>query len=653
MDRFRFVSAFAAVFGLGVSAPANPDPATWRPADAPLLTPWAADVDPAAPLPEYPRPQFVRERWASLNGLWQFAETRAETAPPFGTDLAETILVPFPWESALSGVRRQLDSRQAHYRRTFTVPADWRAGGQRVLLHFEAVDWQATAYINGRFAGQHRGGYDPFSFDITPYLKSGDDTPQELVVHVWDPGNDEAIAVGKQANSRFSDPQRYTYAPSSGIWLPVWLEPVPARHLAAVQLVPDIDAGTLTVTASPAALATGCSIEAVARHGTIEVGRATGEPSRPFTVPVPDARWWWPHDPFLYDLDLILRGPDGTELDRVTSYFGMRKIALGQERINHRGPIQKIYLNNRFVFQFGPLDQGYWPDGLHTHPTDEALRFDLEGIKAWGFNMVRKHIKVESRRWFAHCDRLGLLVWQDMPSTFQARSAADQAQFETELAAMVRTHWNAPSIVNWIVFNEHWGAYDVKRLTEFVMELDPSRLVTGNSGIDAGRPHFDYQVGHIIDNHHYRPPTYPFATSERASVNGEYGAIGYLVEGHVWDPDGPWVHYNYAGLEAATAEYEQFAAELLDYKTNRLLSGAVYTQWTDVENEMNGLYTYDRKVEKLDRARVTAANRSLWVDDLATAPGARPAPTFRNRTDGGAEATPEESNANALPAAAP
>jgi beta-galactosidase/beta-glucuronidase len=325
----------------------------------------------------------------------------------------------------------------------------------------------------------------------------------------------------------------------------------------------------------------------------------------------------------------------------VTGYFGMRKIALGAERVNNRGPVQKLHLNHRFVFQMGPLDQGFWPDGLHTHPTDEALRFDVEGIKAWGFNMVRKHIKVESRRWFYHCDRAGLLVWQDMPSTFKARTLEEKAQFEIELARMIRTHWNSPSVVNWIVFNEHWGAYDVERLTNFVMALDPSRLVTGNSGIDAGKPHFDYQVGHIIDNHHYRPPTYPFATSSRAAVNGEYGAIGYLAEGHVWDTDGPWVHYNYKGKEDATAEYEKFAAQLREFKNVQMLSGAVYTQWTDVENEMNGLYTYDRKVEKLDRARVTAANRSLWVDDLKGAPRTSTTNTV-NPTDGGSEQTPDE-----------
>jgi beta-galactosidase/beta-glucuronidase len=603
---------FAAAASLLIT-PAAGWTADWAPAPSLLTTPWAADVDPASVLAEYPRPQLVRERWLSLNGLWEFEEARPGDPAPAGRVLGERILVPYPWESALSGIRRQLASQRAHYRRAFSVPADWRTDGQRVLLNFEAIDWEAVVFVNGRFAGQHRGGYDPFSFDITPHLSPGE--PQELTVTVFDPGNDQGIAVGKQANDRFADPQRYSYSPSSGIWLPLWIEPVPARHVTDYHAVPDIDQQTLTVTVFPDAHGPNLTAEVIARSGGAAIGRAEGPVNAPLVVPVPSPRLWSPVDPFLYDLDVVLL-QDGREVDRIRGYFGMRKISLGQVRVNGRGPVQKLFLNNRFLFQMGPLDQGFWPEGLHTHPSDAALRWDVEQTKAWGFNLTRKHIKVESRRWFYHCDRAGLLVWQDMPSTFKVRTLEERAQFEAELARMIRTHWNSPSVVVWVVFNEHWGAYDVERLTNAVMALDPSRLVTGNSGIDAGRPHFDYQVGHIIDNHHYRPPTYPFATSARAAVNGEYGAIGYRVEGHVWDVDGPWVHDTYANREAATAEYERFVAQLREFKDNRLLSGAVYTQWTDVENEMNGLHTYDRRVEKLDRARVTAANRSLWVGDL-------------------------------------
>lgn len=612
-------------------------PHDWRPAPAPLMSPWSALVDPADVHGEYPRPQFTRERWLNLNGLWEFQEAQPTDASPFGQTLREKILVPFPWESSLSGIRRQLTSQRAHYRRTFEVPAAWRTNNQRLILNFEAVDWEATVFINGRFAGQHRGGYDPFSFDITPHLKESG--PQELLVTVFDPGNDQGIAVGKQANSRFADPQRYTYAPSSGIWLPVWLEPVPTVYLTDFQAVPDIDAQTLSVSASPSAAATDLTLEAIARVGERIVARDEGPAHQTLSLAVTSPRLWSPVDPFLYRLELVLK-QSGRTVDRISSYFGMRKIALGQVRVNGRGPIQKLFLNNCFVFQMGVLDQGFWPDGLYTHPTDAALQWDVDQIRAWGFNMTRKHIKVESRRWFYHCDRAGLLVWQDMPGTFKARTLDEKAQFETELSRLVRTHWNSPCIVNWIIFNEHWGAYDVKRLTEFVMELDPTRLVTGNSGIDAGNPHFDYQVGHIIDNHHYRPPTYPFATSSRASVNGEYGAIGYRVNGHLWDSDGPWVHFNYEGNEAATLEYIKFTQQLRDFRDNRLLSGAVYTQWTDVENEVNGLYTYDRKIEKLDRARTTSANRSLWESDLSDSPYAAPS-SPANPTDGGSDQVPD------------
>jgi len=640
MPTFPSLRNFACrCFLLAATGSLLPGATEWKPATAPLMTRWGENIDPANVLPEYPRPQLQRKDWLSLNGLWQFQEMQATDPLPAGQTLKDNILVPFPWESALSGIRRQLASQRACYRRTFSVPAAWQ--GKHVLLNFEAVDWEATVYVNGRFAGQHRGGYDPFSFDITPHLVATG--PQEIIVTVFDPGNDQGIAAGKQANERFNEPQRYTYAPSSGIWLPVWLEPVAEHHIADFHAVPDIDAQSVEVTVSPESGVAGLTAEIVARMGDKVVGRAEGTVNVPLTVPVPSPRLWWPEDPFLYDLDVVLK-KDGSVVDRATGYFGMRKIGLEALHVNNRGPGQKIFLNHRSLFQFGPLDQGFWPDGLYTHPTDEALRFDVEGIKAWGFNMVRKHIKVESRRWFYHCDRAGLLVWQDMPSTFKVRTMEERAQFESELARMVRTHWNSPCIVDWIVFNEHWGAYDVERLTNFVMALDPSRLVTGNSGIDAGRPHFDYQVGHLIDNHHYRPPTYPFATSSRAAVNGEYGAIGYLAEGHVWDVDGPWVHYNYKGKDEATAEYEKFAKQLLEFKNIQLLSGAVYTQWTDVENEMNGLYTYDRKLEKLDRARITAANRSLWVDDLAGTPPVV-APVSSNPTDGGAAATPDEGRA--------
>lgn len=573
----------------------------WKMAEAPLTTPWASEVDPGNVLGEYPRPVMERAEWVNLNGIWQFREAEEGEPVPVKKKLDETILVPFPWESALSGIRRQLDSHRAWYRRTFRVPADWE--GSRILLHFGAVDWESKIYVNGRCVGTHRGGFDAFSFDITTYLDPRGE--QELIVEVWDPTNTASIATGKQNRVKFSVPAGYSYTPSSGIWQTVWLEPVPKTYIRDIRLVPDLDREGLHVTVFPSENTDGLNGKVTVREGKKVVATGQGKLIEPFFVSITDPRTWSPDAPFLYDLEIELVDSLST-IDRVESYAGIRKISLEKE-----AGAQRLYLNNEFLFQMGPLDQGYWPDGVYTAPTDEALRWDIEMMKVFGYNMVRKHIKVEPQRWYYWCDRLGLLVWQDMPSTFRVRSEEEETQFELELDRMIRTHWNHSSIVNWIVFNEHWGAYDVERLTENVMALDPSRLVTGNSGIDAGRPDLDYEVGHIVDNHSYRPPSTPFASNRRACVNGEYGAIGYKIPGHIWDPDGPWVHHNYEGKEAATLEYERFIEMILGFQKNAL-SGAVYTQWTDVENEMNGIYTYDRKVVKLDRERVTKANRSTY-----------------------------------------
>ncbi len=576
----------------------------WKPAPAPLMTPWAADVKPDNVLGEYPRPIMVRKQWQNLNGLWEFQEAQASDAVPANKKLASTILVPFPWESALSGVRKQLSSQRAWYRKTFAIPANWK--GQNVLLHFDAVDWEAVVYVNGRCAGTHKGGYDAFTFDITPYLRTKG--MQEILVAVYDPGSDEGIAYGKQSNDRFANPHGYSYTSASGIWQTVWLEPVPKSHITDLHVVPDIDREEITVTVNPSAGTSKMRIEVIALDGTIEVGRSTGLLNHPITVAIPKPKLWSPDSPFLYDLKIILKD-SLTTVDQVESYVGMRKISLKP----YKG-MQRLALNNEFLFQFGPLDQGFWPDGIYTAPTDAALKWDIEQTKAWGFNMIRKHIKIEPQRWYYWCDKLGILVWQDMPSTFNERTEEEKIQFETELQHMVKSHWNHPSIINWVVFNEHWGIYDVERMTRLVMALDPSRMVTGNSGIDARKPHVDFEVGHIKDNHSYRPPSLPLISSNRATVNGEYGAIGYKIDGHIWDIDGPWVHFNYADKEAATKEYERFIEMLLKFQAGGL-SGAVYTQWTDVENEMNGLYTYDRKVMKLDKDRVTKGNLSTRAKD--------------------------------------
>ena len=488
----------------------------WQMAEVPLQTPWASEVNPQQVLPEYPRPMMQRERWLNLNGLWEFKPVELGEPIRFGESLQDQILVPYPWESALSGQRIQLDSRRARYRRTFDLPSGWQR--DRLLLHFGAVDWEASVYLNGQFVGQHRGGYDAFSFDITPFLSP--ETPQELIVEVWDPGNDEPIAYGKQNNDRFRDPKRFVYSASSGIWQTVWLEPVGKLAIVDFHAEPDIDARQVRVSVDLNQKPGGCFLRATLSDSTQMVASAEGKWLEPLVLDLPHPRWWTPQDPFLYPLTLEVVDSSGQVYDRIESYVGMRKISIAP---NEYGA-QQILFNNRFLFQMGPLDQGYWPDGLYTAPTDEALQWELAQIKAFGFNMVRKHIKIEPQRWYFWCDKLGLIVWQDMPSAFTKqvkRSEEQEIQFESELQRMIKTHWNHPCIVNWVVFNEHWGLYDVDRLTEMVMALDPSRLVTGNSGIDAGKPDVDFEVGHLKDNHSYRPPSVPFANDRRAVVNGE------------------------------------------------------------------------------------------------------------------------------------
>lgn len=573
----------------------------WKVNPAPLMTPWTQQVDPQNVLPEYPRPQMKREEWCNLNGVWQFQAAEFGEPAPFDQTLGEQILVPFPWQSALSGIRRMIPTQRAWYRRLFKIPETWK--NQTILLHFGAVDWESVIYINGKCVGVHKGGYDSFSFDISPFLNSNGD--QEIIVGVYDPGSDAPIARGKQVNHKFDDPKGYHYSPSSGIWQTVWLEPLPRRSsIREFKIIPDVDLSQVAVLVTISESFTGDSVRIVIKEGATIVGQQSGDAFSKIIVPIPDAKLWSPNSPFLYDLEITLMDKK-EKLDEVGSYFGMRKISLNPEP-----GLKKILLNNEFVFQMGLLDQGFWPDGIYTAPTDDALRWDVKMIKEFGYNMVRKHVKIEPARWYYWCDSLGLLVWQDMPHTFQQHTEQSKLQFEHELHQMIVQHWNFPSIVNWIIFNEHWGLYDVHRLTKSVMALDPARLVTGNSGIDAGKPDLDYEVGHIKDNHSYRPPNCAFATSKRAVVCGEYGAIGYKIPGHIWDIDGPWVHHNYDGKEAATIEYETFIGQILEFIELDGLSAAVYTQWTDVENEMNGIYTYDRKVIKLDKAMVKAANES-------------------------------------------
>ena len=559
----------------------------WQMQTAALMTDWAQQVDPANPLPEYPRPQMVRTNWLNLNGIWQFQAGATNDPVPVGQTLASEILVPFPMESALSGVKQY--HAFSWYRRTFTVPAAW--SGQNLLLHLDAVDWESEVFVNGHSLGVHRGGYDPATYNITPYVTGSG--AQELIVRVYDPTDAAGYPRGKQSLS----PGGIMYTSVSGIWQPVWLEPVPAASsIASLKLVPDIDHTRLAVTANVAGTTSGVTVGAVARIGTNVVGRVSGAPGAVLQLPVPAPNLWSPTNPFLYDLDVTLSNGAG-QVDAVSSYFGMRKVSLG----TNNGFI-KIFLNNQFVFEFGPLDQGFWPDGIYTAPTDLALKSDLEQEKALGWNMVRKHIKVERQRWYYWADKLGIMVWQDMPSLNSYTGnpqPVDAPQFESELVRMVTNHWNSPAIVSWVVFNEGQGQHDTAALVAEVKALDPSRVVNQASGGDN-----QFDVGDITDVHAYPDPGYAVSAS-KAVVCGEYGGVGLGITNHTWAPG--WGYVSAADGDDLAAKFESFSTELCDYVQNHGLSAAVYTEITDVEVELNGMLTYDRKVLKPNLRRMQAA----------------------------------------------
>jgi Glycosyl hydrolases family 2, sugar binding domain/Glycosyl hydrolases family 2, TIM barrel domain/Glycosyl hydrolases family 2 len=576
--------------------------ADWKPAQGPLMTRWAKDVSPNEVLPEYPRPQMVRSKWQNLNGLWQFAIAKPNEEPPLNKKLDEQILVPFPVESALSGVMKHAE--RIWYRRTFTVPKDW--AGQHVLLHFGAVDWEAKVWVNGKELGVHRGGYDPFSFDVTDALKG--DGEQELIVGVWDPTDAGTQPRGKQVNK----PGGIFYTAVTGIWQTVWLEPVSKLSIQSLEILPDVDAGTVMITVKTRGNK-GKNLHAlyeIRSKGEPVLSNMTGAPDDSIIFALSgnkqDVKLWSPESPFLYDLKVSLL-EDAKVLDTVESYFGMRKIAV----VKDEKGVPRIQLNNKTIFQVGPLDQGWWPDGLYTAPTDEALKYDVEITKKFGFNMTRKHVKVEPARWYYWCDTLGLLVWQDMPSGDAStkdkekeikRTSESAKQYEKELAAMIENLHNYPCIVMWVVFNEGWGQFDTKRITEWTKKTDPTRLVNNASGWN------DMNVGDVHDIHVYPGPAAPPIGEKRAGVLGEFGGLGLGVDGHTWSKK-TWGYRGTADKEDLTRKYERLLAGVWKLKDEKGLNAAVYTQITDVETEANGLLTYDREIIKLDLDRAAAVNK--------------------------------------------
>ena len=579
--------------------------AQWQPAGDKLKTKWASEIDVNNVLPEYPRPIMERTQWQNLNGLWNYAILPIGKQTP--TTFDGEILVPFAVESSLSGVQKRLGTdNELWYQREFTVPSAWK--NNRVLLHFGAVDWKADVWVNDVKVGQHTGGFTPFSFDVTAALKNG---ANKLVVKVWDPTDQGFQPRGKQVNR----PEGIWYTPVSGIWQTVWLEPVPEKYIENVKTTPDIDKNILKVEALINQCAASDKVEVKVLDGTRVVATGQSINNQPVEIAMPeDVKLWSPQSPFLYNLEITVSSGN-KQLDQVKSYAAMRKFSTKRD---DKG-IVRLQLNNKDLFQFGPLDQGWWPDGLYTAPTDEALEYDVIKTKDLGFNMIRKHVKVEPARWYMHCDKHGMIVWQDMPNgdrgpewqmhnyftgVERVRSAESEANFRKEWKEIIDYLYSYPSVGVWVPFNEAWGQFKTEEITEWTKQYDPSRLVNPASGGNH------YPVGDMVDLHNYPHPRMYLYDGQRATVLGEYGGIGWANKDHLWEPDRNWGYVQFNSEKEVTDEYVKYA-EQLKQLIRQGFSAAVYTQTTDVEMEVNGLLTYDRKLVKVDEPRVRKVNQEI------------------------------------------
>lgn len=576
--------------------------AQWAPAGDRIKTEWAEKVDPSNVLPEYPRPIMQRTEWQNLNGLWNYAIR--PTGEPEPQTFDGEILVPFAVESSLSGVQKRVgDNNELWYNRNFTVPSKWK--DKKILLHFGAVDWKADVWVNDIKVGQHTGGYTPFSFDITPALVKGEN---KLVVKVWDSTDRSYQPRGKQVNN----PEGIYYTPVTGIWQTVWLEPVAPEYIENIKSTPNIDNGTLTVDVSTQTRDAWIEIRVLDGDEVVSTAKALA--GQPLQLNIPNAKLWSPESPFLYNLEIALVR-NGKVIDQVSSYTAMRKYTTRRDK----NGIVRLQLNNQDIFQFGPLDQGWWPDGLYTAPTDEALVYDIKKTKDFGFNMIRKHVKVEPARWYTHCDQLGIIVWQDMPSGGNSprwinqryfdgveavRSPESEANYRKEWKEIIDYLYNYPCIGVWVPFNEAWGQFKTVEIAQWTKEYDPSRLVNPASGGNF------YTCGDMIDLHNYPEPKLYLYDAQRSTVLGEYGGIGLVVKGHIWEADRNWGYVQFNSSDEVTAEYIKYAKQLKDliYKG---FSAAVYTQTTDVEGEINGLMTYDRKVVKMNEEQIRKINQEI------------------------------------------
>jgi hypothetical protein len=593
-----------------LAAPAVVSAADWKPAETPLMTRWGKAVTPDNAWREYPRPQLVRKDWQNLNGLWDYAITPKGAARPEKWD--GQILVPFAVEAALSGVGKRVNPDQnLWYRRAVEVPAGWK--GKRVLLHFGAVDFEATVWVNGRELGTHKGMSDPFSFDITDALADG---KGEVVVRVWDPTDTASQPRGKQVTK----PGGIWYTPVTGIWQTVWMEPVPESRITGLVATPNIQTGEVRFDVGVVNARPGQTVLVTCRT---DAGPVFGEAraGTPVTLTVPNPKLWTPDAPNLYDVTVALTRKDN-EVDSAGSYFAFRTVSAGKDEHG----VMRLLLNGRPVFQVGPLDQGWWPDGLLTPPSEEAMRYDLDVLKKLGFNMLRKHIKVEPAGLYRHCDRIGLLVWQDMPSGFVEKTQfvqpndqkdatftpEDKAQFRAELKAMIDHLRFFPCIYCWVPFNEGWGQHDTNEILRWTKEYDPTRPVDGPSGwTDRG-------YGDMKDMHNYPGPGMFPAMPDRVSVLGEFGGLGLPVKGHLWKDQGNWGYRTLKTTDELRDGYKQLVRRLHPL-IGKGLAAAVYTQTTDVEVEVNGLMTYDREVLKFDPAETAGWHKELFG----------PPPTFK------------------------
>lgn len=586
---------------------------TWQPVSGSLLTRWAKNVSQDNSWLEYPNPQMSRPEWQCLNGLWEYWITSKIDQATL-IEKGE-ILVPYPIESALSGVKRALQpSELLWYRRAFSIPPTWQ--GKRVLLHFEAVDWETHLYINHQLVGHHTGGYLPFQFDITEFLSAGG-ALNELLVSVWDPTDTHWQQRGKQV----LHPGTIWYTAVSGIWQTVWLEPVPQTYISRLKITPDIDSNQVRVRVElegPDAGNTPVRLNVLDREVCVADTDAKNA-AEEIAVRIPSPQYWSPDSPHLYNLEVVAGD------DRVDSYFALRKFSLESGY---------LCLNGNRMFQFGPLDQGYWPDGLYTPPSDEAMRTDIEMIKRLGFNMLRKHVKVEPRRYYYYCDRIGLIVWQDMPNGGKAVSETtstltmvfgsrhrdhnyryagredetSRRDFLRELQELVDHLYNIPCIGMWVPFNEGWGQFDALEIARWLKGYDSTRPVDHASGW------FDQSGGDCRSLHVYKlklPIVKP--KGKRAVVLSEFGGYSLKVNGHLWNPTAEFGYKNYTSSSDLTHAYLELLNSQLGPWIETSLSAAIYTQTTDVETEVNGFVTYDREVEKLDFSRIRPIHQRLMA----------------------------------------